>query len=88
MLGLQALGVHSLPGRADHPTQLSSLQGETATSLRRLAHSHIDLQTRVSLSSLASLPDTTLLEPTGHLGENQRHILACASMGIWNLSAQ
>lgn len=88
MLGLQVLSLQFLPGHVDHPAQLSSLQGETATSLGRLAHSHTDLQTWTSLSSLASLPDTTLLEPTGHLGENQRHTWACASMGIWNLSAQ
>ena len=88
MLGLPVLGLHSLPGCVDHPAQLSSLQGETATSLGRLALSHTDLQIQISLSSLASLPDTTLLKPTGHLGENQRHTWACASIGIWNLSAQ
>lgn len=88
MLGLQALGAHSLPGCADHPAQLSPLQGETVTSSGGLAHSHTALQTRVSLSSLAGLPDTTLLEPTGHLGENQRHTWSCAPMGIWNSSAQ
>ena len=78
-----------IPSLAVLITQPSSLLSKVRRPpLRRLAHSHIDLQTRVSLSSLASLPDTTLLEPTGHLGENQRHISACASMGIWNLSAQ
>lgn len=54
-LGLQALGAHSLPGRGDHTTWLSFLQGETIVSLGLCTHSHTALQTGVSLSPLSSL---------------------------------
>lgn len=55
MLGLQALGAHSLLGPADHATWLSLLQGETITSLGSRAHSPTALETWVSLSPLTSL---------------------------------